>query len=98
MTKRGTDLPFALPATTPAARTRARRIDDALANAHPDAHCELNWGQPHELLFATILLKIYDVNQGLDFKGTVDNGGAIYVLRNFTRNIQTSNTKRSNRP
>ncbi|MAV55697.1 MAG: endonuclease III [Phycisphaerae bacterium] len=55
MTKRGTDLPFALPATTPAARARARRIDDALANAHPDAHCELNWGQPHELLFATIL-------------------------------------------
>ena len=55
MTKRGSDLPFALPATTSAARARARRIDDALAKAHPDAHCELQWQEPHELLFATIL-------------------------------------------
>ncbi|MBL21665.1 MAG: endonuclease III [Phycisphaerae bacterium] len=55
MTKRGSDLPFVLPATTSAARARARRIDDALAKAHPDAHCELKWQEPHELLFATIL-------------------------------------------
>ncbi|MEL7073348.1 MAG: endonuclease III, partial [Planctomycetota bacterium] len=55
MTKRGADLPFALPATTSTARARARRIDDALAKAHPDAHCELQWHEPHQLLFATIL-------------------------------------------
>ncbi len=41
---------------TPLARTRrARRIARELARAHPDAHCELDFGTPLELLVATIL-------------------------------------------
>ena len=44
------------PAETPLARTRrARRIARILAEAHPDAHCELDFGTPLELLVATIL-------------------------------------------
>lgn len=46
---------FDLPETTPAARDRARRIYDALAERHPDAHCELDYRTPLELLVATIL-------------------------------------------
>jgi endonuclease-3 len=34
---------------------RARRIERALAEAYPDAHCELDFGNPLELLVATIL-------------------------------------------
>jgi endonuclease III len=34
---------------------RARRIDRALAEMYPDAHTELNFGSPLELLVATIL-------------------------------------------
>ncbi|MBD8057758.1 endonuclease III [Cellulomonas sp. JH27-2] len=38
------------------ARTRrARRIDRALAERYPDAHCELDFRDPFELLVATVL-------------------------------------------
>ncbi len=41
---------------TPLARTRrARRINALLAERYPDAHCELDFGSPLELLVATIL-------------------------------------------
>lgn len=39
----------------PGARTRAARLGEALQRAYPDAHCELNYTSPHELLVATIL-------------------------------------------
>jgi endonuclease III len=34
---------------------RARRIGRALAEAYPDAHCELDFGSPLQLLVATVL-------------------------------------------
>ena len=38
------------------ARTRrARRVDRALAVRYPDAHCELDFTSPFELLVATVL-------------------------------------------
>jgi endonuclease-3 len=40
---------------TKAQRVRAARIYDALARRYPDAHCELDFRSPHELLIATIL-------------------------------------------
>ena len=41
---------------TPIARTRrARRINRVLAETYPDAHCELDFTTPLELLVATIL-------------------------------------------
>ena len=47
------------PAAPPASRTalvrRARRIDRELALLYPDAHCELDFTTPLELLVATIL-------------------------------------------
>lgn len=49
------DLPFELPQVTPTEKRRARRLLDQLAEAYPDAHCELNYSEPHELLIATIL-------------------------------------------
>jgi endonuclease-3 len=48
-------LPFSLPRVAPAARVRARKLLDALAREYPDAHCELTFSNPHELLIATIL-------------------------------------------
>ncbi len=36
-------------------KTRAHRIIDGLKKAYPDAHCELNYSNPLELLIATIL-------------------------------------------
>lgn len=36
-------------------KARARSIADALREHYPDAHCELNFSSPHELLVATIL-------------------------------------------
>lgn len=48
-------IPFDLPRVTPAARARAARLLAALEAAYPDAHCELTWSKPHELLIATIL-------------------------------------------
>ncbi|GJQ29780.1 MAG: endonuclease III [Phycisphaerae bacterium] len=52
---RHADLPFDLPAVTPAARRRAARLYALLHEAYPDAHCELTYANPHELLIATIL-------------------------------------------
>jgi len=46
---------FDLPTMDPARRRRAGRIFDALAKAYPDAHCELDYTSPAELLIATIL-------------------------------------------
>jgi len=46
---------FELPRKTAAQKARAGRIFDALSKRHPDAHCELDHGNPHELLVATIL-------------------------------------------
>jgi endonuclease-3 len=40
---------------SPAARARAERLLRALTEHYPDAHCELNYSNPHELLVATIL-------------------------------------------
>jgi endonuclease-3 len=40
---------------TPARRERAERLLAALRVHYPDAHCELNYTTPHELLIATIL-------------------------------------------
>ncbi|MCP2340377.1 endonuclease III [Actinomadura rupiterrae] len=34
---------------------RARRINRELAELYPDAHCELNFASPYELLIATVL-------------------------------------------
>lgn len=49
------DLPFALPEVTAAQKGRARRIYCDLEERYPDAHCELDYTAPHELLIATIL-------------------------------------------
>ncbi len=48
-------LPFALPRVSPGAKARAMRLLRALEKHYPDAHCELNFTSPHELLVATIL-------------------------------------------
>jgi endonuclease-3 len=40
---------------TPEQLRRARSLLAALKRHHPDAHCELHWTKPHELLVATIL-------------------------------------------
>ncbi|MBU4214551.1 MAG: endonuclease III [Actinobacteria bacterium] len=46
----------ALDQETALARTRrARRINRALASRYPDAHCELDFASPFELLVATVL-------------------------------------------
>src|SRR5690606_41215068 len=36
-------------------KRRARRMARMLAQVHPDAHCELNYGSPLQLAVATIL-------------------------------------------
>jgi endonuclease-3 len=46
---------FDLPTRTKAEKARARRILDALYKHYPDAHCELDYSSPHELLVAVIL-------------------------------------------
>ncbi|MFM7052360.1 MAG: endonuclease III [Planctomycetota bacterium] len=48
-------MPDALPRKTPAQRARAAELLAALKERYPDAHCELDWTKPHELLIATIL-------------------------------------------
>jgi len=40
---------------TPQAKARAQRLYNALTKRYPDAHCELDYAAPHELLIATIL-------------------------------------------
>jgi len=48
--------PVAEVAPPPAALVRrARKMDRALAQAYPDAHCELDFRSPYELLVATVL-------------------------------------------
>ncbi|MEZ6243676.1 MAG: endonuclease III [Phycisphaerales bacterium] len=49
------DIPFELPKVAPEAKRRAARLATALAKHYPDAHCELDYASPHELLVATIL-------------------------------------------
>ena len=49
------DLPFELPQVTTAEKRRASRLVKALEEHHADAHCELDYTTPHELLIATIL-------------------------------------------
>ena len=46
---------FDLPEVDDATKRRAARILKALRQRYPDAHCELNAENPHELLVATIL-------------------------------------------
>ena len=46
---------FDLPKKTSAAKARGKRVFDALYREYPDAHCELEYTNPHELLIATIL-------------------------------------------
>jgi len=50
-----TDIPLRIEPATAKDKARARRLADALAEAYPDAHCELDSTCPHELLIATIL-------------------------------------------
>jgi len=45
----------ALPRKTAAQKERALALLAALKTRFPDAHCELDWTKPHELLIATIL-------------------------------------------
>jgi endonuclease-3 len=47
--------PSSAPTSTAAQRARALRLADALREHYPDAHCELVFHSPHELLVATIL-------------------------------------------
>lgn len=49
------DLPFRVEPANERDRRRATRIMKLLAEAYPDAECELNFNAPHELLIATIL-------------------------------------------
>jgi len=49
------DIPFKLPQVDPAKKRRAKHICELLKEHYPDAHCELNFTNPHELLIATIL-------------------------------------------
>ena len=44
-----------LPRKSPAQLERARELLAMLRARYPDAHCELTWSTPHELLVATIL-------------------------------------------
>lgn len=49
------DIPFRLPTVSPAQKRRARALAKMLEERYPDAHCELDFASPHELLVATIL-------------------------------------------
>jgi endonuclease-3 len=49
------DLPFRLPEVPAPEKRRAKRILEALEERYPDAHCALDFSNPHELLVATIL-------------------------------------------
>lgn len=48
-------IPFVLPAVSTEQKQRAKALLKALEKAYPDAHCELVFRSPHELLIATIL-------------------------------------------
>ncbi len=49
------DIPFELPRVSAAERRRAMELLEALRERYADAHCELDYRTPHELLVATIL-------------------------------------------
>lgn len=49
------DIPFKLPKKSPEEKRRAMAIYKELEKRYPDAHCELDFSSPHELLIATIL-------------------------------------------
>ncbi len=49
------EIPFELPKVTSAEKKRAASLLEALRTHYPDAHCELDYKSPHELLIATIL-------------------------------------------
>lgn len=49
------DVPFVLPKKSERERARAEAIYAELERRYPDAHCELTYSSPHELLIATIL-------------------------------------------
>jgi len=51
----GSKAGFDLPPMQPTLKRRAARLYSALQEAYPDAHCELNYDTPHQLLIATIL-------------------------------------------
>ncbi len=55
MTSSTSKTQFKLPRKTAAQKARARRIFKDLLKHYPDAHCELDYTMPHELLIATIL-------------------------------------------
>jgi len=48
-------VPFEVPKFSAAQKRRAGALLSALSAAYPDAHCELDFRSPHELLIATIL-------------------------------------------
>src|SRR5438128_1049387 len=48
-------VPFEVPRVSAAQKRRAGALLSALDAAYPDAHCELTFRSPHELLIATIL-------------------------------------------
>jgi endonuclease-3 len=52
---KGEEQGFDLPKVSAAQRKRAERLLGRLQQHYPDAHCELNYTTPHELLIATIL-------------------------------------------
>ncbi len=57
------DIPFELPEVSDVEKRRARRILAKLREKYPEAHCELTYSSPHELLAATILsAQTTDVN------------------------------------
>ncbi len=51
----GSKAGFDLPPMQPTQKKRAARLYSALQKAYPDAHCELDYDSPHQLLIATIL-------------------------------------------
>jgi len=51
----GSKAGFNLPTKEAAEKKRAARLYTALGKEYPDAHCELNYDSPHQLLIATIL-------------------------------------------
>lgn len=49
------DIPMRIEAADAKDKAGAKRLAEALAQAYPDAYCELDYTSPHELLIATIL-------------------------------------------
>lgn len=77
------DLPFRLPEVLDGQKTRARSLAKRLAERYPDAHCELNYTEPHELLIATIL-SAQSTDAGVN-KATPGLFAAFPTPRDYTR-------------